>query len=218
VIAGRLTLDDAIQRVREIPIPPIALFRRVSAPPAPPPAVAPPPAEVVPAPRPEVRFLSAAQAADLIWNEYLPQLLMFGLRYVFEQYGRDLGMIEQHLSTIAWRLATRIRLLGVEMERRGEMEEKGRLIWAGMGLERYAPEIVWMGIVRPMGKIVPEIWPQLRLFPSVVEALEATGIEGSIARALAGVVYDYLGIPQHEWTEDVRRCYDTLVQAAGADP
>jgi len=218
VVAGRLTLDDAIQRVREIPIPPIAHFRRMPTAPATPPAVAPPPAEVAPAPRPEVGFLSPAQAADLIWEQYLPQLLTFGLRYVFEQYGRDLGVLEQHLSKIAWRLATRIRQLGVEMERRGEMEEKGRLIWAGMGLERYAPEIVWMGIVRPMGKIVPVIWPQLRLFPSVVEALEATGIEGSVARALAGVVYDYLGIPQHEWTEDVRRCYDALVQAAGADP
>ena len=43
VIAGRLTLDDAIQRVREIPIPPIALFRRVPTAPAPPPAMAPPP-------------------------------------------------------------------------------------------------------------------------------------------------------------------------------
>jgi len=218
VVAGRLTLDDAIQRVREIPIPPIAHFRRMPTAPATPPAVAPPPAEVAPAPRPEVGFLSPAQAADLIWEQYLPQLLTFGLRYVFEQYGRDLGVLEQHLSKIAWRLATRIRQLGVEMERRGEMEEKGRLIWAGMGLERYASEIVWMGIVRPMGKIVPVIWPQLRLFPSVVEALEATGIEGSVARALAGVVYDYLGIPQHEWTEDVRRCYDALVQAAGADP
>jgi len=43
VVAGRLTLDDAIQRVREIPIPPIALFRRVPTAPAPSPAVAPPP-------------------------------------------------------------------------------------------------------------------------------------------------------------------------------
>jgi len=209
VVKGRLSLDEAIERVERLGIPEIATIKR--APPTPIGVGAP--TEV-----PEAAYLTAGQAVDVIWNNYLPQLLNFGLRYVFENYGRDIGIFERDLGTIARRLASRLRLVGEEMRAKGEAESKGRLIWAGQGLIRYAYDIVWNGIVSGMRRVTADIWPQLRLFPSVTKALSETGLTNPEVRALAGVVFKYLGIPKEYWTEDVIKCYDKLVSVAGEDP
>jgi hypothetical protein len=215
VAAGRLTLEEALQRVREIPMPPIARLRKVVAPP-----VAPPPEEVPPEVPPEVpeAFLTPKEAADIIWNEYLPDLFNFGLGYVFENYMRRRGMTAGMRSRVAEILASYLRTLGLEMERRGKEEEKGRLMWAGEALVKYAPEIVWFGILRPFARYAAELWPTLRYFPNIVKALQATGIENCIAKALVGVVYDYLKIPYEAWPSDVFKCYQTLQDVAGVDP
>jgi hypothetical protein len=215
VAAGRLTLEEALQRVREIPMPPIARLRKVVAPP-----VAPPPEEVPPEVPPEVpeAFLTPKEAADIIWNEYLPDLFNFGLGYVFENYMRRRGMTAGMRSRVAEILASYLRTLGLEMERRGKEEEKGRLMWAGEALVKYAPEIVWFGILRPFARYAAELWPTLRYFPNIVKALQATGIENCIAKALVGVVYDYLKISYEAWPSDVLKCYQTLQDVAGVDP
>jgi len=214
VAEGRMSVEEAIRRATE-------LARTYATPPKPPkapptvPRVERPPVEVLR--RPE-KFLSAEEAADIIWKEYLGELFNFGIRYVFENYLRERGMLEQDLGRVAYRLASKVRLLGQRMRREGEEEGVGRYIWASYALTRYAPEIVQFGLLWAMRKIVPEIWPELRLFRNVVEALRRTGIEGCTAKALVGVVYDYVGIPRAKWPEDVIKCYEAFVEAAERPP
>ena len=214
VVEGRLSLDEAVERG-------VILARLYATPPKPTkvppivPRVERPPVEV---PRRLERFLSVGEAADIIWKEYLGDLFNFGIRYVFENYMRERGMLEQDLGRVAYRLASKIRMLGQRMRREGEEEGVGRYIWASYALTRYAPEIVQFGLLWAMRKIVPEIWPELRLFRNVVEALRRTGIEGCTAKALVGVVYDYVGIPRAKWPEDVVQCYEAFVEAAERPP
>jgi len=212
VVEGWLSFDEAVERG-------VRLARQYATPPKPPkappavPRVEKPPVEV-----PRRPFLSAEEAADIIWKEYLGDLFNFGIRYVFENYLRERGMLEQDLGRVAYRLASKVRLLGQRMRREGEEEGVGRYIWASYALTRYAPEIVQFGLLWAMRKIVPEIWPELRLFRNVVEALRRTGIEGCTAKALVGVVYDYAGIPRNKWPEDVIQCYEAFVEAAERPP
>ena len=216
VVEGRMSVEEAIRRA-------VDLAKTYATPPKPaPPRVPPtvprverPPVEV---PRRPEEFLSPGEAADIIWEEHLGELFNFGIRYVFENYMRERGMLEQDLGRVAYRLTSKVRLLGQRMRREGEEKGTGRLIWASYALTRYAPEIVQFGLLWAMRKIVPEIWPELRLFRNVVEALRGTGIEGSTAKALVGVVYDYAGIPRNKWPEDVVQCYDTFIEAAEKPP
>jgi len=214
VVEGWLSFDEAVERG-------VRLARQYATPPKPPkappavPRVERPPVEV---PRRPEEFLSVEEAADIIWREYLGDLFNFGIRYVFENYLRERGMLEQDLGRVAYRLASKIRMLGQRMRREGEEKGIGRYIWASYALTRYAPEIVQFGLLWAMRKIVPEIWPELRLFRNVVEALRRTGIEGCTAKALVGVVYDYAGIPRAKWPEDIIQCYEAFVEAAERPP
>ena len=214
VAEGRMPIEEAIRRATE-------LAKTYATPPKPPkappavPRVERPPVEV---PRRPEEFLSAEEAADIIWKEYLGDLFNFGIRYVFENYMRERGMLEQDLGRVAYRLASKIRMLGQRMRREGEEKGIGRYIWASRALTKYAPEIAQFGLLWAMRKIVPEIWPELRLFKNVVEALRRTGIEGCTAKALVGVVYDYTNIPRAKWPEDVVQCYEAFAEAAERPP
>jgi len=212
VAKGEMTVEEALERVREIPIPPIARFRRVAPPVAPP--TAPPtgiPAEAVP---PEERvFKSPKEIADILWKYHLDSLLLFGLNYVFENYGRKYGMTEGMKKSVASELAKRLRQLGMQMEK----EEQARYKIVGDFLTRYWYEIVRKGVLDPLAKYAADyIIPLLRKSrPDIYEALVSMDIKGSIAKAFMGVLLDYLGIPRERWPEDVLKCYEKLIEVAG---
>jgi len=216
VVKGELSFDEALHRVREIGIPPIARFRRVPGIPTAerlPERALPeiPPEEVE-----EIReaFVTPREAADIIWNRYLADLLNFGLRWVFENYGREFGMTEGMLNRVATILAARIRKLGIELVNKGRELDKGRYIWAGEALLRYPFEVVWNGCFYAIKMHSPNIWPQVRVFGELYKALGGEGI----LKALQGVVYKYLNIPEEEWPSDVLSYYMTYEEVAGVDP
>jgi len=214
VAKGELSFDEALHRVREIGIPPIARFRRVPGIPT-----AERPSEAIP---PEERaFVTPAEAAEIIWSKYLPQLLMFGLRYVFENYGREFGMTEGILGRTAYALASKIRKLGIELKERGRRMGKGRYIVVGQALMRFPTEIVWKGVLKPMGDYIGRIYYNLRTeFPEIILELENVydeeghKIVGSVAKAHVGVLFDYLKIPRERWPSDIRICYERLEEIA----
>jgi len=209
VVEGKLSLDEALHRVRMIGVPPIARLRRKITTERP--LVTIPSEEIE-----EIReaFVSPKEAADIIWNKYLPDLLNFGLRWVFENYGREFGMTEGMLGKVATILAARIRKLGMELVNKGRELDKGRYIWAGGALLRYPFETVWNGCFHAIKMHGPNIWPQVRIFGELYKALGGEGI----LKALQGVVYKYLNIPEEEWPSDILSYYMTYEEIAGADP
>jgi len=207
VAKGEITIEEALERVREIPIPPIARFRRV----APPVAPTAPPTEAVP---PEERvFRSPKEIADILWKYHLDSLLLFGLNYVFENYGRKYGMTGGMKKPVASELTNRLRLLGMQMEK----EEQARYKIVGDFLTRYSYEIVWKGVLEPLARYSAYFiihWLRAN-HPDIYNALISMDIKGSIAKAFMGVLLDYLGIPRERWPEDVLKCYEKLIEVAG---
>ena len=120
------------------------------------------------------------------------------------------------LGKVASILAAYIRAAGLDMLRKGQELDKGRLIWAGEALSRYPVEVVWRGCLEAMKRYFGHIWPTINIY--FRDIYNAVGKTEGFCKALQGVVYKYLNIPEEEWPEDVLSYYRLLVEVAGVDP
>lgn len=215
VLEGRMTKEDALERVQRIGIPSVAKFRKEVTP-----APVTPEEEEMPVQPVQSRqvFLTPKQAAEMIWSKYLPQLLIFGLKYVFEMYGREEGMTDYILRKTANYLAVYFREIGLKLVEKGEREGKGRLTIVGTALEKYPFLVVWNGVLKAMARTVTDFWSALQPHTDLINALTSIGINGCVAKAFTGVAYEVFHVPMNMWPRDVQQCYETLVNIAGADP
>jgi len=155
--------------------------------------------------------MSYNKLAGDIWRSYLPDIFSHGLRYVFENYLKERGLTEEGYERVARILVGRVSHLGWRMETDGRISGLLRYVWAGEVLRRYAHDIIQHGLLEAMKKAVPDIRLNLRPYRELADALERSGC---IAKAFAGIVYDYAKIPRSKWPKDVARCYDIFVEYA----
>jgi len=198
VVAGQIDMSTALSELARITG---LIAQSLKAPPAPAPPAGIPyaPREVKP-----VKFLGPKEAADWIWTNRLADLLIFGLRYVFENYGRMAGIRERDLSRVARFLAEKLRGLGSELYNLGKLNDIGAYVFAGEALVKYSQEIVWGGLLKSMAREVADNWPVIRNMEGIGPLL---GIEGGVAKALMGAVLAYLNIPEQYWPRDVLQAY-----------
>jgi len=218
VVEGKLSLNEALHRVRKIGVPPIARLRRM-------PTIERPleEEEFVAPPAEEREFVTAKEAAEIIYSKYLPHLLLYGLNWVFENYGRDFGMTKGMLGKTAWYLANKIKKLGKKLIGEGHTLKKGRLILVGDVLRLYPFEIVWQGIRKPVATHIANIYNSMRETEGWRELLnvlenvydeEGHKIKNSVSVAFIGVLLRYLGAPEELWPPDIRICYNRLEEIA----
>jgi hypothetical protein len=111
-----------------------------------------------------------------------------------------------------------LRSIGNRLVSLGERTGLGRYIWAGELLRKYAHEAALYGIYHAISQHIGEVLPWIMKFRNVYEALRQTGIRDCVAKALTGVVYDYMGVPEERWEPGVKECYDAFIEAAERPP
>ena len=201
VVTGKMSLEEALERVKSIP-----------------PSIQPPtPTPTISTPAPTEREQRIEKLGETIWNKYLYELLTFGLNYIYNEYGGEIGILERDLDKLAEYLTTKLRTAGYEMRSYGNRNKTFRYVIAGEVLIKHANKIVFEGLLHVTSRAVASYIPTIkRKFRHVYEAIINSGVQGCFAKAICGVIYSYLNIPKPKWPEDIIICYDLLGKVGGS--
>ena len=201
VVTGKMSLEEALERVKSIP-----------------PSIQPhTPTPTISTPAPTEREQRIEKLGETIWNKYLYELLTFGLNYIYNEYGGEIGILERDLDKLAEYLTTKLRTAGYEMRSYGNRNKTFRYVIAGEVLIKHANKIVFEGLLHVTSRAVASYIPTIkRKFRHVYEAIINSGVQGCFAKAICGVIYSYLNIPKPKWPEDIIICYDLLGKVGGS--